>query len=139
MSEESNRAFLGKGLQYPFTFQPSTGGVGLSTATSTDVELIRQSILQILFTPLGERFFRPEFGSRLLTLVFEPNDKVLEGLARYYIKDALERWEKRVRLTEYRFYQDYENHIMWVEIKFKIVSTNVEGNLVFPFYRGVTI
>ena len=95
--------FLGKGLRYPFRFQSLSGGTQVSTATSREHEHIRESILQILGTRIGERFMNPEFGSRLKDLVFEQNDEVLKGLLRHYVIDAIKRWEKRVIITEVRF------------------------------------
>ena len=133
--------FLGKGLKYPFSFSPNTGGVGVSTSVSSDIKHIREAILQLLFTPVGSRFFRPEYGSKLLELVFEQNDDVLKGLVKYYIVDAIRKWEKRVIVDskDIKLYQDYENHILWIQIQFYVIQHNVVGNLVFPFYRGVTV
>ena len=92
-----------KGLRYPFRFQSVSGGTQISASTSREHEHIRESILQILGTRIGERFMNPEFGSRLKDLVFEQNDEVLKGLLRHYVIDAIKRWEKRVIITEVRF------------------------------------
>ena len=54
--------FLGKGLRYPFRFQSVSGGTQVSTATSREHEHIRESILQILGTRIGERFMNPELS-----------------------------------------------------------------------------
>ena len=75
--------FLGRGLKFPFRFQRRSGGAQVSSATSTEHEHIHESIIQILGTRPGERFMRPEFGSKLKDLVFEPNDEVLKGLIRH--------------------------------------------------------
>lgn len=60
---------------------------------------IRQSIADILTTPLGARVMRRHYGSILFELIDQP----LEGatLLRAYtgIMDALARWEKRVSLV----------------------------------------
>lgn len=60
---------------------------------------IRQSILIILSTVPGERIMRPDFGCDLYRLTFSPNDETTAGLAIYYVKRALEKWEKRIALT----------------------------------------
>ena len=95
--------FLGRGLKFPFRFQRRSGGAQVSSATSTEHEHIHESIIQILGTRPGERFMRPEFGSKLKDLVFEPNDEVLKGLIRHYVIDAVKRWEKRVAITGVSF------------------------------------
>lgn len=63
---------------------------------------LRQSIRDILTTPVGSRVMRRDYGSRLLALVDAPlNDGVL---AEIYAAtaEALQRWEPRLRLTRVR-------------------------------------
>lgn len=130
--------FLGKGLRFPFAFARRSGGAQVSTVTSTDHAHIHESILQILGTRPGERFMNPEFGSRLKDLVFEPNDSVLKGLIRHYVIDAVERWEKRVYVTDVSFDDSPEAvdaNATPVRISYRVIDTQVEGNLVWPFCR----
>ena len=130
--------FLGKGLRFPFAFARRSGGAQVSTVTSTEHAHIHESILQILGTRPGERFMNPEFGSRLKDLVFEPNDSVLKGLIRHYVIDAIERWEKRVYVTDVAFDDSPEAvdaNAIPVRISYRVIDTQVEGNLVWPFCR----
>jgi uncharacterized protein len=55
-------------VEYPFHFQGSG-----RTATTDDTDHIRDMLEQLLFTNPGERVNRPDFGSGLLGMVFEPN------------------------------------------------------------------
>lgn len=57
---------------------------------------VRQSILMLLTTAPGERVMRPDYGCNLNRLVFSPNDATTHGLAIYYVRRALRRWEPRV-------------------------------------------
>lgn len=59
---------------------------------------IGQSIKMILATTPGERVMRPEYGSRLQELVFQPNDATTAGLAIQHVKEAVSRWEPRIRV-----------------------------------------
>ena len=130
--------FLGRGLKFPFRFQRRSGGAQISLATSTEHEHIHESIIQILGTWPGERFMRPEFGSRLKDLVFEPNDEVLKGLIRHYVIDAVKRWEKRIVVTGVAFDDSPSNkdsNLLPVRIAYRVIQSQVEGNLVYPFYR----
>jgi phage baseplate assembly protein W len=130
--------FLGEGLRYPLQFQSVSGGTQVSTTASQEHEHIRESILQILGTRIGERFMNPEFGSRLKDLVFEQNDEVLKGLLRHYVIDAITRWEKRVIITEVRFDDravDIDGNLLRVHIAYRVIQSQVDGNLVYPFYR----
>lgn len=133
-----NTDFLGKGLRFPFAFAKRSGGAQVSTVTSMDHAHIHESILQILGTRPGERFLNPEFGSRVKDLVFETNDRVLRGLLRHYIIDAIERWEKRVYVTDVSFDDSPEAadaYTLYVRISYRVIDTQVAGNLVWPFCR----
>jgi hypothetical protein len=130
--------FLGKGLKFPFRFQERSGGAQISATTSAEHAHIHESILQILGTRPGERFMRPNFGSRIKDLVFEPNDEVLKGLLRHWIVDAIRRWEKRVVVTDVSFDDSDTNkdqHVLFARIAYRVIQSQVEGNLVYPFYR----
>lgn len=127
-------AFLGRGIRFPFRFSERTGG----TEESSDLDRIRESIIQILETRPGERLMRPEFGSRVKDLVFEQNDAVLKGLLRFHIADAIKRWEKRVTVTNVSFDDSPETtdaNRLLVRITYRVIQSQVEGNMVFPFYR----
>jgi phage baseplate assembly protein W len=133
-----NYDFLGTGLKFPFSFQSVFGGAEISTSTSQEHEHIRESIVQILGTRPGERFMNPEFGSKLKDLVFEQNDEVLKGLIRHHVIDAIKRWEKRVVITAVSFDDSIRNkdlNQLPVIISYRVIQTQVEGNLVYPFFR----
>ena len=130
--------FLGKGLKYPFRFQSVSGGTEVSAATSREHDHIQESILQILGTRPSERLMNPEFGSMLHNLVFEQNDEVLKGLIRHYVIDAIKRWEKRVVITGVIFddaLQNINRNLLLVYISYTVVQSQVEGSLVYPFWR----
>jgi hypothetical protein len=61
-----------------------------------DNDAVRQAILLLLSTVPGERVMRPGYGCELHRLVFSPNDDTTAGLAIYYVRRALERWEPRI-------------------------------------------
>ena len=70
----------------------STGGI----AKVAKQAAVRQSILLLLTTRPGERVMRPDYGCDLQRLVFSPNDATTHGLAIYYVRQALQRWEPRI-------------------------------------------
>lgn len=124
---------IGTGMQCPNTFNEANGRV----RTNTGIERINQSIRHILLTRIGERFFVPEFGSRLHELIFEPNDEVLRDLLKLYIDDALRKWEPRIKVLEIEpIIKDYDNTVP-VNITYNLINTNVTYNYVFPFNREV--
>lgn len=73
------------GVGFPFGISP-TGGV---IAQGGDA-LLRGKILQLLLTAPGERVNRPDYGTRLLDLVFDPNSDVLAATTEFTITRALQ-------------------------------------------------
>lgn len=62
------------------------------TALTHESDHIRDLIEQVLFTAPGERVNRPDFGSGLLQLVFEPNSDILATAIQATVQGALQRW-----------------------------------------------
>jgi uncharacterized protein len=136
---ETRESILGKGLKFPFEFSSSTGSPLLSTATSAELEHVNDAIWQILGTKLGDRFMRPDFGSRLHELIFEPLDNIFQALVRIYTIQALDRWEKRIIVREVEFNEDatayIEQGIFPGRIHYTLIRYQAEGNLVYPYAR----
>lgn len=65
--------------------------------TMTGIEHLRQSIMDILTTPIGSRVMRRDYGSELFNLLDHPGNKA--NLLRVYAAtiEALLRWEPRIR------------------------------------------
>jgi phage baseplate assembly protein W len=67
-------------------------------ASSSDEQKIRESVVLILGTQPGERMMRPTFGCDLRALVFAPANAATASLARFYVLNALTRWEPRIEV-----------------------------------------
>jgi phage baseplate assembly protein W len=74
-------------IDFPFYFD----GSGRTAATHDD-DHIRDMIEQLLFTNPGERVNRPNFGSGLLHMVFEPNSPELAATLQFTMQAALQQW-----------------------------------------------
>jgi phage baseplate assembly protein W len=93
-------------------------------------------MIMILLTPMGQRVMRPEFGCRIHELVFAPNDASTQGLAIYYVEEALARWEPRILLREITALPDDDApERLLVHIDYEIKASYDRRTLVFPFYR----
>ena len=60
------------------------------TATAGADEHLRDLIEQVLFTAPGERVMRPDFGSGLLGLVFEPGGPELVATTQHLVQGGLQ-------------------------------------------------
>jgi len=62
------------------------------TALAAEPDYVRQLVEQLLFTAPGERVNRPDVGTGLARLVFEPNSEELRTAVEYLIAGGLQRW-----------------------------------------------
>ena len=62
------------------------------TAATGDDDHVRDLIEQVLFTSPGERVMRPDFGSGVLALVFEPNSTTLAATTQMIVQGALQQY-----------------------------------------------
>ncbi len=74
-------------IHHPFRID----GRGRTTTAEND-EHIRQMVEQVLFTALGERVNRPDFGTGLMRLVFGPNSPELATATEFTVQGALQQW-----------------------------------------------
>ena len=63
------------------------------------LELIKDSVKQILMTVPGERFWLPEFGCRAKLLLFENASITAKETVRSLVFEALQKWEPRITLS----------------------------------------
>jgi hypothetical protein len=122
--------FIGAGWSFPLGTD-ATGGIALVTRERE----IEQAIRLILGTARGERPMRPEFGCRVHDHVFGPATSATAGQIVYDVREALERWEPRIEVTEIRVgFAQIESGRLFVDIDYLIAGSNDPRNLVFPFY-----
>ena len=67
------------------------------------IEKVKESIWIILRTGVGERVYRPTFGSRLSELAFAPLNSDTLLRIRLYVLEALEVWEPRITIDGLEF------------------------------------
>jgi phage baseplate assembly protein W len=127
---DPTKDFLGAGWKFP----PRLDARGQIELIHQEAD-VEEAIRIILQTHCGERVMRPEFGSELFRLQFLPLDAGTAGQARRYAHEALERCEPRIDVLNVQAEPDrkYESRLL-ISIQYKILTTNSERNLVFPFY-----
>ena len=76
-------------MQYSYPFR--IDGLG-HTSTVNEEQHIKQMIEQVLFTSLGERVNRPDFGSNINHLVFSPNSPEVASATQLLVQGALQKW-----------------------------------------------
>ena len=94
-----------------------------------NIDVIFQSIQNILTTPKGTRAFLPEFGCDLEQYLFELDTDVVRELILTEIFEAINKWEPRVKMIYNLSDVDAENkdeHIFKIKVIFKVIGLNKE-------------
>ena len=121
--------YLGRGWAFPLQLNVQ-GGIQLRS----EAQKVRESIWLILRTELGERVYRPDFGSRLSELMFAPmnTDTLLQ--IRLYVREALEKWEPRILLDRVITDADPVRGRVDIIITYRLKNYQDIHNFVYPFY-----
>jgi hypothetical protein len=130
-----SKKITGVGLAFPLQVNSSGGSV-----YATGQDLINQSLAIILLQLTKERPYAPEFGVQIERFRYEPNDTILETFLDNFIVDAVELWEKRIKIKNITFEkQELPQNAINCIISYQIVGSSGEGTYVFPFYRELNI
>ncbi|MBD2314110.1 GPW/gp25 family protein [Desertifilum sp. FACHB-1129] len=124
-----NHTHLGTGWAF-FPRVNVQGGIQLSS----DTQNIEESIWIILRTEIGERVYRPTFGSRLSELTFAPLNTQTLLLIRLYVREALEMWEPRIILDNIQTDPDPVRGRIDIIIDYHPKDSYNSRSLVYPFY-----
>jgi Bacteriophage baseplate protein W len=104
-----------------------------SIAMVEEDDAIRQALLLLISTRPGERVMRPAYGCDLERLIFSPNDDTTAGLAMHYVRQAVERWERRVEIVRVDAWRDPEDATMLqIVLDYRVKATLNTGQLVVP-------
>lgn len=101
-----------------------------------DRDVIQQSILNILTTPLGSRYRLPTYGSNLPSLLQENISDETIYAAKAYTIQALQRWEPRIILIEeeIRFFQSQPDGISGI-VPYNIPEFSISDTFSATFIR----
>jgi phage baseplate assembly protein W len=86
---------------------------------------IARSVRNIVFTLPGEKFFAPEFGSRISKSLFENIDEFSASNINDEIRFSITEYEKRVLLRSVKTLPDPDNLAFNVTIVYDIVGADV--------------
>lgn len=107
----------------------------LSVQMVSAIDDIRQSIILILETIVGERVMHPEFGSEIHRYVFAAITPESKYNLAMHVRKALLLWEKRIREIDVRV-QERTGEIgrLDIEMEFLVDVHRMRQSLIFPFY-----
>lgn len=127
--QRSSEDYTGAGVAFPI----ATNVQG-SLQLSSHIASLEESIRIILGTQLGERAYRPNFGSRLSEVMFEPMNTQVLMLIRLYVKEAIEKWEPRLLLKDVITEPDPNTGSVSINIIYQPKDSYDIRSLVYPFF-----
>ena len=86
---------------------------------------IARSLRNIVFTQPGEKFFQPEFGSRVTESLFDIADGVSASTIRDEIRSSIINYEPRVKLLDVTVIPNPRENEMNVTIEYEIVGLDI--------------
>lgn len=123
--------YIGNGITFPIQLD-----VNGAPVISTGFTLVNSSIKLILGWSLRSRIFLSPFGSILESLLEEPNDDLLKGMAEYFIYQSLATWEKRIEIIAVNVRRNQPEKLD-IEIQYRLRATGLEEILVYPYYTSI--
>ena len=93
--------------------------------------LIRTSVERILGTRKRSRVMRPEFGSSLMSMLFEQLDSMTTEDIQNEIIDVLNREEPRIIVQMVNVEVDYDRHCIQCTIQFRYKNTGRDDSFAF--------
>lgn len=124
--------YIGAGVAFPVDLNVQ-GELKLSQGDPN----IQESIRLILGTQVGERVYRPDFGSRLSDLIFAPLNRDTLIKLRLRVEEALSRWEPRITVTGIIAEADPIEGKVELTIQYRLRNSKDDydvRNMIYPFY-----
>ena len=91
----------------------------------SDTAAIARSLRNIVFTQPGEKFFNPDFGSRISESLFENVDEVSALAIEDEIKSSIINFEPRVNLSFVNVKPNPDDNEMNVTIEYEITGIDI--------------
>jgi phage baseplate assembly protein W len=105
------------------------------TSRADRAEHVRDLIEQLLLTSAGERVMRPDFGSGVLALVFEPVGPEFAGSMQYLLHSALELWLADVVRVD-ALEATADGAVLTISLTYTDLATSAQQNASFALPSG---
>jgi len=117
--ERVSRGF--KDISATFQRHPLTGDI----LALKNESAITRSLRNIVFTVPGEKFFNPDFGSKISQSLFENIDDISANIIKGEITNSIRTYEPRVNLKKVTVSPNYDNNEFNVTILYEIIGADV--------------
>lgn len=106
------------GINYPFK-----GGVQNFLSKQIGIRIVKNDILQLLYTNPGERVYRPDYGVGIMLYLFDQLDDTSIDDLRSRIMSQIGTHEPRVEIDQLDIVQDNDNN----KVNISLVCNLIQG------------
>ena len=108
------------GISFPITIKSSEKT--LFDLNMSRAELVRSEIVHCLFTPKGQRLRQPDFGSRLIQFIYNPNDGDSWGDIVSEVKDMIGNWVPGCSINDINIIETDDGRGLKVVVKYSVTE-----------------
>lgn len=106
------------GIKFPINV--SSDDMTLFDLNHTRAEQIKSEIMHLIFTPKGQRLRNPNFGTRLITFIFNPNDNETWGDVVSEIKETVKMWIPDCNVTDVEVAEFEDGLALYARIRYTV-------------------
>lgn len=117
-----------RGFSIPFRIED--GGV----AQAGGPEKLKENLVHILLTGVGERVMRRNYGGGIQQLVHDPNNDALRAIIQHQIATSIGQWEPRILLQNVAVSQ--QEGTVFIDLQYIIRRTRQVQSLSVPIPWG---
>lgn len=118
-----------------FTMNLDKSPLAGSLARVINEQSVKASIKNLILTIPGERLFRPELGSNVRKILFEPMDDFTVNMLKTEIQSTINNFEPRAILENISIIADEANQSYNVNIIFSIINSQQISQLDLVLYK----
>lgn len=118
------------GIKYPF--QAESDNKYYVDLNESYEDKMKSEMLHIIFTPKGQRYRKPEFGTDLIKYLFEPNDSDTWASIKTEIRTQVNKYLPNISFKDINIYTDEENgNMLYADITYGVLkgSYEIENNI----------
>lgn len=119
-----------RGFAFPFRIDPNTGGV----AWAAGDDKLRQNLMHLLQTAIGERPMLRDYGGGLNQLVHDPNNDALRALIQHQVTKAIVSWEPTIQVQALNIVQ--QDGDLLLELRYIVRRTRETQSVSVPLDLG---
>lgn len=106
------------GIKFPINV--SSEDMTLFDLSHTRAEQVKSEIMHLIFTPKGQRLRKPDFGTRLIQFIFNPNDNETWGEVVSEIKETVKLWIPDCNVQEVEVAEFEEGLTLYARIRYTL-------------------